>query len=220
MSNILYLIPGGCDISEKRKSITFDSNQCSSSMSPCTTHLHSSTSSYRIDEIEKELLEIIDEHALRTKCNYTISNDNLDQLQENCPPDLNQLIEILVFSPEIQQEGFAGSPSASEEVRLVDWGDVFVKIGEEYPFLFTVYTGSYVRNQFIHHGEKITPSSRDIVLKRKHLQREDIIRAVIKWANLYCPALMGKPISLESDSILQTLVCDPFVEIQCPDSVL
>jgi len=189
-------------------------------MPPCSPQLHGSSTSYRIDEIEKELLEIIDEHALRTKCNYSISNDNIDQLQQVCPPDFDRLNEIVVFSPEIQQEGFAGSASETEEVRLVDWGDVFAKVGEEYPFLFTVYTGSYVRNQLVHHGEKITPSSRDIILKRKHLHREDIIRAVIKWVNLYCPALMGRPITLESDSILQTLVCDPFVEIQCPDTVL
>ena len=98
-------------------------------------------------------------------------------------------------------------------------GDGFIKIGDEYPFLFTVYTAAYAKEQCRFYGEEIKPSSRDIILKRKHLTPEDILRAVIKWVNLYFPDLRGKPVFLEKLSVLQTLVCDPGVEVTLPEPI-
>jgi len=147
--------------------------------------------------------------------------DSEDSCQEGIP-DLSSLEEIVVFSPEIQQNRQSGfsEPSAGREGAVpASWGDVFVRLGEEYPFLFTLYTRSYARSQRLRYGEQISPSSRDILLDRRQLDCRDIVRAVIKWVNRYCPALKGRPISLESDSVLQTLVCDPMVEIRCPESV-
>jgi len=125
---------------------------------------------------------------------------------------------LLFFSPEIQKDELS-NPTSGDTGEPILWGDVFVKTGEEYPFLFTLYTKQYAQDQLLCYGEKIEVSAKDVVLNRKDLSRADIIRAVIKWTNLYCPFLMGKPIALEEHSVLQGLACDPFVEVQCPESI-
>ena len=104
------------------------------------------------------------------------------------------------------------------ELRRAEWGDVFIKVGDEYSFLFTMYTAAYVKQQLVCHGEIIRPSSNDVILNRRLLQPHDIVRAVIKWANLYCRSLAGKPIFLENSSVLRTLVCDPGIEINIPST--
>jgi len=220
MSNVIFFKPRKDCTTSEIPAHSGHSVQNSTPMTICSSEPLTKNHCLKINELEQELLKIIDDYALNDQFTCKVSSDNIDELPEKQLPDFGELEEIVVFSPEIQQEGFAESSADQEEEIPASWGDVFVKIGEEYPFLFTVYTDSYTRNQLLRYAEKISPSSRDIILRKKQLQREDIIRAVIKWVNLYCPSLMGRPISLESDSILQTLVCDPFVEIQCPDSAL
>jgi len=151
-------------------------------------------------------------------CKYKITEEEIEEPDEDAVPDLSELEQIIIFSPEIQQEGFVKLPTSGEKQAPRQWGDVFLKAGDEYPFLFTVYTANYAKTQFQYYGERILPSLKDVILNKEHLDPKDIIRAVIKWVNIYCPALLGKPISLEKDSILQTLICDPGAEILCPES--
>jgi len=174
----------------------------------------------RINELEMELLKIVDEITLRDQFKFNISEKESEDSPGSESPEMEDLDEIVVFSPEIQRDGVGGGSGGDEDRAPSCWGDVFVKAGEEYPFLFTLYTASYARGQLLRYGERILPSPKDIILNRDSLQGEDIVRAVIKWVNLYRPTLRGRPIRLESESVLQTLVCDPFVEIQCPDSTL
>jgi len=130
--------------------------------------------------------------------------EEIEEPDEDAVPDLSELEQIIIFSPEIQQEGFVKLPTSGEKQAPRQWGDVFLKAGDEYPFLFTVYTANYAKTQFQYYGERILPSLKDVILNKEHLDPKDIIRAVIKWVNIYCPTLLGKPISLEKDSILQT----------------
>ena len=186
-----------------------------------TSYSTKSNNCIKINDIEEELLKFVDESFITTYCDYNISEKCLEAPNEetSSESDVSHLEKLIVFSPEIQQEGFAKSESKKDGLTPCKWGDVFVKNEDEYPFLFTIYTAGYIREQFRQYGERITPSSRDVILNTPQLSREDIIRAVIKWVNLHCPTLKGKPIFLEKDAILQTLICDPGVEIICPDQV-
>jgi len=175
------------------------------------------TNLLKIKEIEEDIFSLVDEFVVTSECTTVVSSESVDSLPAREMTDLESLSEIIVFSPEIQQDGFSKEAQIPEGGVPAVWGDVFIKVGEEYPFLFTLYTRSYVRSQFLRYGERILPSPKDIILERKTLRREDIVRAVIKWTNLYCHPLMGRPIELERDSVLQTLVCDPFVEVRCPE---
>jgi hypothetical protein len=127
------------------------------------------------------------------------------------------LSELVVFSPEIQKDDFKASEPAEGLSGAVRWGDVFLKSGDEYSFLFTVYTDDYVSHQLVSYGEKIVPSPKDVILRKEHLSPPDIIRAVIKWANLYSPGQKGKQVRLESDAVLQDLICDPGIEVVVAD---
>ena len=194
-----------------------------SGMTVCYSETVDDSSSSKIKQLEDELIKILDQYGLNTPTHRTICSDSSDEQIEDdyktALANLSHLEEIVVFSPEIQRQELAGPSEEEGKTATASWGDVFVKMGEEYPFLFTVYTKSYSRSQRLRYGEQIAPSSRDILLDKKQLDRLDILRAVIKWVNLYFPSLKGRPISLESDSVLQTLVCDPLVEIRCPDSL-
>lgn len=191
-------------------------------MTLCYPETISDSSLMKIEELESEIMKLLDVSSPDERPRGSMCSERMiEEVHEGALPDLDNLEEVVVFSPEIQLQG-SKSPEAEEEgpdAVAASWGDVFVRTGEEYPFLFTVYTKSYARNQWRRYGERISPSSRDVLLDRKQLDRRDIIRAVIKWINLYCPVLKGKPIRLENDSTLQTLVRDPLVEIQCPESV-
>lgn len=171
----------------------------------------------KFKEIEDELQVYFDESILKSYCKYDISDKCVQESDEDSLPDVSHLEKLVVFSPEIQQEGFAKSDSEKGGLRPSRWGDVFIRSGDEYPFLFTVYTADYVKEQFRQYGERIKPSSRDVILNSRRLGQEDIIRAVIKWVNLHCPSLKGNPIFLEDDAILQTLICDPGIEITLPE---
>ena len=174
-----------------------------------------------INDIEEELSKFVDKQTLTSHCSYNYSENERDRAenedQEECLPSLKEIEEIIVFSPEIQKNEIEDSPD-NKPAEPVLWGDVFIKTGDEYPFLFTVYTKMYARDQLLYYGEMIEPSSKDIILNRDQLFSEDIIRAIIKWTNQHSQFLMGKPISLEEHSILKTLVCEPLVEVKCPES--
>jgi len=221
MRNVIFLKP-------REKKSSFETPLASGQTPPAPSEMKVSFSEaankhslFKINELEAEIMSLLEVNGLENPFHRTIAHpSNTAQEEEGELPDLSTLNEIVVFSPEIQQQGFAELSSGEGEAVPASWGDVFVKIGDEYPFLFTAYTKGYARSQRLRYGEEISPSLRDILLDRKQLDCGDIIRAVIKWVNLYCPSLKGRPISLEADSVLQTLVCDPLVEIHCPDSAL
>jgi len=124
------------------------------------------------------------------------------------------LEELVLFSPEIQVGVPRSAPAGTPTLRVEPhWGDVFIKVDERYRFAFTVYTGSYVSECRRRFGEKIVPSAQDVVLNRKFLVPRDILRAALKWINLYCPFLCGTPLSLEREEVLENLTCDPGVEV-------
>ena len=167
----------------------------------------------RIGNIEQELLKFFHESMLASSCRHKIDKQRLLEEQEERIPELGTLEELVVFSPEIQGKKTEEETSNGDGDAPKLWGDVFLRIGEEYPFLFTAYTADYVREQNLLYGEEIKPSPKDVILKRPHLSPEDILRAMIKWVNLYCPTLKGRAISLEDDATLESLICDPGVEI-------
>ncbi|MEW6443989.1 MAG: hypothetical protein AB1640_23845 [bacterium] len=122
----------------------------------------------------------------------------------------SKLDELVLFSPEIQRISSGARRRFSSECQ---WGDVFVKVEDRYPFAFTIYTVVYVRERSQFYGESIVPSSKDVLLRRARLTPQDIVRAAIKWVNLYFPGLHGKPILLEKEEVLRDLICDPGVEV-------
>lgn len=168
-------------------------------------------------EIERELRKLVSE-CFAPSCEDSVECEDLPTaMDESFLKHLEALPELVVFSPEIQQDEF-GDPTTSEDAgRSAEWGDVFLKVGEEYPFLFTTYTAAYVQKQLACHGERIRGSARDVILGRKQLTPGDIVRAVLKWVNLHCPALRGKPVHLEEPAVLRELVCDPGIEVVVPD---
>jgi len=142
--------------------------------------------------------------------------------EANCEQDrsarFSGLAELVLFSPEIQWEAFRTRPPGTYALpKERHWGDVFVKTKDLYPFAFTVYTHSYVVERQRFFGESIVPSPEDIVLHRKSLAPMDILRAALKWVNLYYPSLLGKPVSLEKQEILDGLTCDPGAEVLVTD---
>ncbi len=167
----------------------------------------------RVGEIEKELLNFFHESMIASSCRHRVDGRKMQEEQETRIPELDALHEIVVFSPEIQQDKLVESSSNDQSEGEKSWGDVFVRIGDEYSFLFTLYTADYVRQQKMLYGEGINSSPRDVILKRPDLSPSDILRGLIKWVNLYRPNLMGRPIFLEESSILQSLICDPGVEV-------
>ena len=130
-------------------------------------------------------------------------------------PGLLELEILVVFSPEIGTGSKSGHAQGSS---CAQWGDVFLKIGDEYPFIFTLYTKKYVKNYFHLYGEIILPSPKDILLNRHVLAPQDLVQSTIKWVNSYYPALKGLPIHLESEEVIKELVCDPGNEVIIPDS--
>jgi len=140
-------------------------------------------------------------------------------INKPCTLDCSGLInleDLVVFSPEIGPPVSTSSETAGRSG--IQWGDVFLKIGDEYPFIFTLYTRCYARRHFLLHGEMIAPSSKDILLERPMLLPHHLVQAVIKWVNCYYPHLRGLPICLESEEVIRELVCDPGEEIVVPDS--
>lgn len=170
----------------------------------------------RLEQMMEELAEFYEDSSL-ADCTYCRFYLREDEDAENDTTDLSALTELVVFSPEVQRQGFQKSLPNECQPDAVRWGDVFLKAGDVYPFLFTVYTEEYVKYQLVSYGETIEPSPTDIILSRQQLHPEDIIRAVIKWVNLHSPQQGGKPIRLESDEVLQDLVCDPGIEIVVAD---
>lgn len=128
------------------------------------------------------------------------------------------LRELVFFSPEIQGKAYAGDSLSSDGRRGVcpQWGDVFLRVDECYLFAFTVYAFPYVQQCRRVLGETISPSDEDIVLRCRHLTPPDILRAAMKWVNLYRPFLKGKPILLENTEVLQSLIRVPGAEILAP----
>ncbi len=168
--------------------------------------------SSKLEQMMAEIAELYDDPSKvdAACCRFNLRDGDEGEPQEI---DFSSLTELVVFSPEIQKDGFHASETAGELSGAVRWGDVFLKSGDVYPFLFTIYTEDYVREQLLSYGEKIQPSPKDVILRKKHLSPSDIIRAVIKWANLYCPYQLGRRVRLENDAVLRELVCEPEIEV-------
>jgi hypothetical protein len=162
-----------------------------------------------MDEIEALYEDFSVKDCSYCRFNVGDGDEDLDTTEK----DLGSLTEMVVFSPEIQRDEFETSEPDERQPREVRWGDVFFRFGDVYPFLFTVYTEDYVKHQLVSYGEKIKPSPKDIILRKKQLSPPDIIRAVLKWVNLYSPEQRGIPVRLESDSVLKNLTCEPGVEV-------
>lgn len=126
-----------------------------------------------------------------------------------------RLRQLVFFSPEIQASALSTSqPSPGQaDDPPPRWGDVFLRVDDRYLFAFTAYASSYVQQCRSLLGETIHPSEEDVVLKGRHLTAGDILRAAMKWVNLYHPSLKGKPLSLEKEEVLQELMCVPETEI-------
>jgi|GEM_PF-2402663 hypothetical protein len=125
-----------------------------------------------------------------------------------------RLRQLVFFSPEIQADALStAEPSPGQARPSPRWGDVFLRVDECYLFAFTVYASAYVQQCRSMLGEKINPSEEDVVLKCRHLVPRDILRAAMKWVNLYHPPLKGKPIFLEKEEILRELTRVPGAEI-------
>jgi hypothetical protein len=167
----------------------------------------------------KENLELENQHLL-TKSFITSSEIEsllMDMNKSNhVDSKLVELESLVVFTPEIRSSHAVSGKDANS--WGIQWGDVFLKIGDEYPFIFTMYTRRYVRKYFLLYGEMIARSPKDIILDRPFLTPRDTIRATIKWVNCYYPRLKGLPISLEKEEVVQELICDPGEEVIISDS--
>lgn len=172
----------------------------------------------RLEEMMEEIADLYEGSSLVDHAYCRVSFRGDEEVVEPTEMDFASLTELVVFSPEIQREEECATSATGENLPLdVRWGDVFFKSGEVYPFLFTIYTEEYVKHQLLSCGEMIRPSPRDIILGKKHLAPPDIVRAVLKWVNLYFPQQRGKPVRLESPAVLQDLICDPGIEIVVPE---
>lgn len=170
----------------------------------------------RLEQMMDEIAEFYEDSS-SAECTYCRFNLREDDDAETIESDLAALTELVVFSLEVQKDGFQKSKPEESPSDAVRWGDVFIKSGDVYPFLFTLYTEDYVKHQLASYGEIIAPSPKDIILRKQRLSPADIIRAVIKWVNLYSPQQSGKRIRLESNEVLQDLVCDPGIEVVVAD---
>ena len=171
----------------------------------------------KLEEMMEEIEALYEDSSIKdcAYCRFNASEgeEDLDPKEQ----DLESLTELVVFSPEIQRNEFETLEPDESKPREVRWGDVFFRFGDVYPFLFTVYTEDYVKHQLVSYGEKIKPSPKDIILRRKQLSPPDIIRTVLKWVNLYAPEQGGIPVRLESESVLKNLVCEPGIEVVVPE---
>jgi hypothetical protein len=166
----------------------------------------------KFEQMMEEIAELYEDPAEMecTCCRFDLrEGDDAEALEI----EFASLSELVVFSPEIQKDDLKTSEPTEGLPGAVRWGDVFLKSGDVYPFLFTVYTEDYVRHQLVSYGEKIMPSPKDVILRKEELSPPDIIRAVIKWANLYSPGQRGKRVRLENGAVLQNLICDPGIEV-------
>jgi len=167
----------------------------------------------KLEQIMEEIEALYEDSSIKdcAYCRFNVRDGegDLDPTEK----DLESLTELVVFSPEIQRDELETSEPDESRPREVRWGDVFFRFGDVYPFLFTVYTEDYVKHQLVSYGEKIKPSPTDIILGKKQLSPPDIIRAVLKWVNLYSPDQRGIPVRLESDGVLKNLVCEPGIEV-------
>ena len=170
----------------------------------------------KFEQIMEEIAELYDETP-EMECTYCRFDLREGEDPESLEIEFASLSELVVFSPEIQKDDFKASEPAGQGAGAVRWGDVFLKSGDVYPFLFTIYTEDYVKHQLVSYGEKIVPPPKDVILRKEQLSPPDIIRAVIKWANLYSPEQRGKRVRLESGAVLRDLVCDPGVEVVVAD---
>jgi hypothetical protein len=169
--------------------------------------------------LEMMMQEIADFYEVSSVAEQGYCRVDMRDMEEDARQDMLCVTELIVFSPEIQFSRIQAEEPHRSEPRYVQWGDVFFKSADVYPFLFTVYTEGYVQRQLLSHGETIKPTPRDIILGkralsgRRHLSPPDIIRAVLKWINLYAPQQSGKPVRLESEGVLQDLICEPGLEV-------
>lgn len=135
------------------------------------------------------------------------------------PFDLQERLEsldsLVVFSPEIPFPPPA--PRRAHGSARVEWGDIFLRTGDEYPFIFTLYTRRFVKSYYLQQGERISQSPHDIIVDRPDLRPPDILRAMIKWIDRYHPDLRGLPIELERREVVEELVCDLGEEIMVLD---
>jgi hypothetical protein len=171
-----------------------------------------SGTSSKIDQMMEEIAELYDEPP-EMECTYCRFDLREGEDTESMEIEFASLSELVVFSPEIQKDDFREPESSERPSGAVRWGDVFLKSGDVYPFLFTIYTEEYVKHQLVSYGERIVPSPKDVILRKEQLSPPDIIRAVIKWANLHSPLQQGKRVRLESTAVLQDLICDPGIEV-------
>ena len=167
----------------------------------------------KVEQILEEIEALYEDSSIRDCAYCRINVTDGEEDLYTTESDLASLTELVVFSPEIQKDEFKGSEPGESWPREVRWGDVFFRSGDVYPFLFTVYTEDYVKHQLVSYGEMIRPSPKDIILGRKQLSPPDIIRAVLKWVNLYSPEQRGIPVRLESGAVLEDLVCEPGIEV-------
>jgi hypothetical protein len=170
----------------------------------------------KFEQMMEEIAELYEDPP-EMECTYCRFDLREGEEAESLEIEFSSLTELVVFSPEIQKNDFNISEPAEGLSGAVRWGDVFLKSGDVYPFLFTVYTEDYVKHQLVSFGERIVPSPKDVVLRKEQLSPPDIIRAVIKWANLYSPLQRGKRVRLESNAVLQDLICDPGIEVVVAD---
>jgi hypothetical protein len=170
----------------------------------------------KFDQMMEEIADLYEDPP-EMECTYCRFDLREGEEAESLEIEFASLSELVVFSPEIQKDDLNASEPAEGLSGTVRWGDVFLKSGDVYPFLFTIYTADYVRHQLVSYGEKIEPSPKDVILRKKQLSPADIIRAVIKWANLYSPQQCGKQVRLESNAVLQDLICDPGIEVVVAD---
>ena len=170
----------------------------------------------KFEQMMEEIAELYEDPP-EMECTYCRFDLREGDDAEALEIEFASLSELVVFSPEIQKDDFKASEPTEGLSGAVRWGDVFLKSGDVYPFLFTVYTEDYVRHQLVSYGEKIVPSPKDVILGKEQLSPPDIIRAVIKWANLYSPRQRGKRVRLESGAVLQDLICDPGIEVVVAD---
>lgn len=173
----------------------------------------------RLEQMMEEIAAFYEDPSIlqSASCRFDLKEGE-EAVVEPTETDLLSLSELVVFSPEIQSQAPEAPEPGDGRPREVRWGDVFFKLGDVYPFLLTVYAEDYVRHQLLSYGEKIRPSPKDIILRKKRLSPPDIIRAVLKWVNLYAPDLRGKPVRLECEAVLQDLICEPGIEVVVADS--
>ncbi len=135
--------------------------------------------------------------------------------KRSCEQMFHSLDALVVFSPEIMLSALC--EYRSSQSCGIEWGDVFLKTGDTYPFIFTIFTKAFVRRYYLARAEIIHASPQDIILARSTLTPSDVLQAMMKWVNVYHQELKGLPVELESEEVIKGLVCDYGEEVLVPE---